>query len=72
MGAVRFTQGSRVSDSLSSDTEPCLETELLASNDRITLRYSPSLSHITVMVRTPESVSGNLHQIIHKLCCPTY
>ena len=32
-------------------------------------------SHITsapVMVRTPESVSGNLHQIIHKLCCPTY
>lgn len=46
MGAVRFTQGSRVSDSLSSDTEPCLETELLASNDRITLRYSPSLSHI--------------------------
>ena len=39
MGAVSFTQGSRVSgsDTLSSDAEPCLETELLASNDRITL-----------------------------------
>ena len=37
MGAVRFTQGSRVSGSDTLSSDACLETELLASNDRITL-----------------------------------